>query len=82
MATTSTGAPWRRDPARWDEPQSGTRQAGQALVVSEICTEGYNVGRAREGGTRGQEGLVGRAATGAAVGMAEDQIALALRLTS
>jgi len=30
-----------RDPARWHELQSGTRQAGLMLVVSKICTGGY-----------------------------------------
>ena len=63
--------PWRRDPARWDESQSGTRQAGLVLVVSEVCTGGYGAGRARDRSAEGEERLVGRSAADAAVGVAE-----------
>ena len=38
-------------------------------MVSEICAGGYGAGRAGEGRTRREEGLVGRSAAGAAVGV-------------
>jgi len=46
-------------------------QTRLVLVVSEICARGYDAGRARAGGGRGAERLVGRSAAGAAVGVAE-----------
>ena len=47
--------PWRRDPAGWPEPQSGTRQAGPVLVVSEVCAWGYGARGVGEGRPRGAE---------------------------
>jgi hypothetical protein len=43
---------WRRDPVRWDESQSGTRQRGLVLVVSEECA-GLRGPLSRSGPRRG-----------------------------
>ena len=51
--------------------------AGQGwlvLVVSAICARRYGAGRARESSTRGEERVVSRPATRAAVGVAEEEI--------
>jgi hypothetical protein len=61
---------WRRDPARWDESQSGTRQARLVLVISELRAREYGIGRARDGSQKEQERHVGGSAAGAAVAMA------------
>ena len=42
------------------------------LVVQEVCTGRYSAGRARAQSARGQERLVGRFGSGAAVGVAEE----------
>lgn len=73
--------PWRRDPARWDEPQTGVGQAGLVLVVSAICAAGYRAGKARDGSKRSAKRLVGRSAVGTAVGMAVADAQYALRVS-
>ena len=81
MASTSTSAPSLRYSARWDEPQSGTRQAGLVLVGSEVYAGGYGAGRARDRSTRSQDRFVGRSAAGAAVGVVEEKKSLRMDLT-
>ena len=49
-------------------------QGWQVLVVSAICVRRYGAGRARESSTRGEERVVGRPVTRAAVGVAEEEI--------
>ena len=41
------------------------------LVVSEVCAGRYSAGSVGSGSTRGEERLVGRSASGAAVEVAE-----------
>jgi len=45
--------------------------SNRVLVVLEVCAGGYGAGRVGERSARGEEGLVGRFAAGAAVGVAE-----------
>jgi len=46
-------------PARWDEPQSGTRQARPVLVVPKVCAGRYGAGRASARSASGAERIVG-----------------------
>jgi hypothetical protein len=82
-AATRLDVPSRCAAARWDPRQSS---AGQKwlVVVSEGCARGYGAGRATEGSARGPEGVVGRSAASAAVGVAKHRqcVRLAVQVIS
>lgn len=62
----------RRVPARWHQRQSRVSQK-LLVVVSEVCAGGFGAGRVEARSAKGEERLVGRFASNAAVGEAEKE---------